>query len=45
LTQLADKADKGDEKAMRDFDLLLKDPEALENSLYADKVRLNKLPS
>jgi ppGpp synthetase/RelA/SpoT-type nucleotidyltranferase len=45
LSKLADKADKGDPTAIRDFDLFLKDPKALENSLYADKVRLNRLPS
>jgi hypothetical protein len=45
LSQLADQADRGDGKAQRDFDLLVKDPEALEYSLYADKKRLNKLPS
>jgi ppGpp synthetase/RelA/SpoT-type nucleotidyltranferase len=45
LSKLADKADKGDEKAQRDFDLLIEDPKKLEFSLYADKKRLNKLPS
>ena len=45
LSKLADRADRGDEKAQRDFDLLTKNPEDLEYSLYADKKRLNKLPS
>lgn len=45
LSKLADKADRGDAKAQRDFDLLTEDPEKLEYSLYADKKRLNKLPS
>ena len=45
LSKLADDADKGNAKAMRDFDLLLSNPKELEYSLYADKKRLNKLPS
>lgn len=45
LSELVDKADRGDAKSIRDFDLLVADPEKLELSLYADKKRLNKLPS
>jgi ppGpp synthetase/RelA/SpoT-type nucleotidyltranferase len=45
LTNLADRADRGDAKAKRDFDLITKDPNELEYSLYEDKKRLNKLPS
>jgi len=45
LTKLADQADRGDKTAQRSFDLLIKDPKELEYSLYADKKRLNRLPS
>lgn len=45
LSKLADNADKGDARAIRDFDALVSDPKNLEYSLYQDKKRLNKLPS
>ena len=45
LTKLADKADRGDEKSIREYDILTSDPKKLELSLYKDKKRGNKLSS
>jgi len=45
LTKMADKADRGDKKAQRDFEIISQDIKRLEKSLYKDKKRGNKLPS
>ncbi len=45
LTDLANEADKGDRKAQIEIEKILLDEKALEDSLYKDKVRRNKLPS
>lgn len=45
LTNLANEADKGNRKAQVQIEKILLDKKALEDSLYKDKVRRNKLPS